>query len=441
ARKAAATADIALACGENSALLGLPITTKDTNLVAGIRVTAGDLAFANHVAEHDAPIIAAARAAGAVIIGKTNVPPWAGDFVADNPVFGRTNNPWDLARTPGGSTGGGAAALAAGMTPLEFGSDIGGSVRLPAVYCGVFGHKSSETALPKVGMSPRRTRPNAARVLAVMGPLARSAQDLALAVDVVAGPAEGEDVAWRLALPAARHDQLADYRIAVLPWPEWVPLDDEIRLAWEGLVSGLSRHGAHVAIAQPEGFADLRAYHDLYLRLFLAQWTPSTPLAEREARMALLRDEDDLFVRAQADVIAADIGNYLDWHGRREDYRAAYRLFFRDWDVLLMPASLVPAFPHSSSTLAERMIAVNGKMAHNHLQLVCASVATLTGQPATAFPVSLTRSGLPIGLQAVGPYLEDHTPIRFAGLVEQEFGGFRPPPGYDSLDRLDNGAS
>jgi amidase len=401
--------------------------------VAGMRTTAGDLAFSDHLPAIDAPIIAAARAAGAVILGKTNVPPWAGDFVADNPVFGRTNNPWDLTRTPGGSTGGGAAALAVGMTPLEFGTDIGGSVRVPAAYCGVFGHRSSETALPRVGSSPRRTRPNAAQVLVVMGPLARSPQDLALAIDVVAGPVEGEDVAWRLALPPARHDRLTDFRVAVLPWPAWMPLDAEIRAAWEDFVSHLSRHGAHVAIAQPEGLGDLRAYSDLYLRLLLAQWTPPTPLVEREALLAPLRGNADPFIQAQAEVIAADIGTYLDWHNRREEHRAAYRAFFREWDVLVMPTTLVPAFPHSSSTVVERMITVNGEAVRNHRQVFCASVATLTGQPATAFPVGLTRAGLPIGLQAVGPYLEDHTPIRFATLVEQEFGGFRPPPGYDAL--------
>ena len=180
---------------EDAPLLGLPLTLKESINVKGLRTTVGMPHWADFRSEHDAPVTARVRAAGATIMAKTNVPPMLADWQAANPVHGRTNNPWDLRRSPGGSTGGGAAALAAGLTPLEYGSDIGGAIRVPAVFCGVYGHRPSETALPRSGQFPMPPLPNAAVVMGVQGPLARSADDLALALDVAAGPDAGEDVA------------------------------------------------------------------------------------------------------------------------------------------------------------------------------------------------------------------------------------------------------
>src|SRR4029077_536804 len=162
--------------------------------------------------EHDAPVTTRVKGAGAVVMAKTNVPQMLSDWQSNNPVYGRTNNPWDLSRTPGGSTGGGAAALAAGLTPLEFGSDIGGSIRVPAAFCGVYGHRPSETAMPRSGQFPFPPMPNDAVVMGVQGPLARSADDLERALDVPAGPEDGEDVGWRLSIPPPRRDRLADVR-------------------------------------------------------------------------------------------------------------------------------------------------------------------------------------------------------------------------------------
>src|SRR5207253_1263913 len=246
------------------------------------------------------------QGAGAVVMAKTNVPQMLSDWQSNNPVYGRTNNPWDLGRTPGGSTGGGAAALAAGLTPLEFGSDIGGSIRVPAAFCGVYGHRPSETAMPRSGQFPMPPMPNAAVVMGVQGPMARSAEDLELALDVAAGPEVGEDVAWEIAIPAARRDRLAGFRLAVLPPLDWVPVDA--------------------------------------------------------------------------------------WFGQREQYRAAWRAFFREWDVLLMPTFITPAYPHwdkpwpNTPESIRKTLDVNGKPVLEELGLFCASVATLAGQPSTAFP-------------------------------------------------------
>jgi amidase len=426
ARGAAAAADAARARGEDGALLGLPLTIKDSIDVGGLRGTIGVAEFAERRPEADARIVASIRAAGGVILGKTNVPPYVSDWQAANPLFGRTNNPWDPARTPGGSTGGGAAALAAGLTPLEFGSDIAGSIRVPAAFCGVYGHKPSQTAVPGSGHFPGSPLPNPAGSLGVLGPLARSADDLQLALDVVAGPDAGEDAAWRLELPPARHARLADYRVAVLPPVPWLPLDAEIAGAQEALASFLSRLGARVGTAQPESFGDMRQHHELYLSL-LAVLTGSGELGPAQEWIG-----DPEFDAAFARGLGASAADYLGWHLQRQAHRAAYRAFFREWDVLLAPAFGVPAFPHTEAPWPERAHEVDGRRVPYGLQFAYPALATLAGQPATAFPAGLTRAGLPVGLQAIGPYLEDGSTIRFAALVEQEVGGFRPPPGYDT---------
>jgi amidase len=250
ARLLAAEADAARRRGEPfRPLHGLPLTIKDSIEVAGLRTTAGIAARAGVVSVEHARLSQRLFDAGGILLGKTNVPPYAGDWQADNPLFGRTNNPWDLSRTSGGSTGGGAVAVAAGLTPLAFGSDIAGSIRVPAAFCGIYGHRPSETAVPHAGHVPGSSLPNPALVMAVQGPLARDAADLELALEVIAGPIVGEDVAWRLAFPPARHTSLADFRVAILPRVAWLSLDAEIRAALDDLAMRLGRLGAKVAEA------------------------------------------------------------------------------------------------------------------------------------------------------------------------------------------------
>jgi amidase len=432
ARQAAEAADAARASGEEKPLLGLPLTIKDCIYVAGLPATGGVPERRQAIADGDARLAARLRAAGAVLMGKTNVPPYAADWQSANPLFGCSNNPWDLTRTPGGSTGGGAAAVAAGLTPLEFGGDFAGSIRVPAAFCGIYGHKPSETALPRSGHFPAPNLPNAAVAMAVQGPLARSAEDLELAFDVIAGPDVGEDVAWRLHMPPARHARLRDYRVAVLPRPPWLPVDEEILTAQEDLVAQLGRAGVRVQTVQPEPFGDLRQHYTLYLSIFFAISGAGMSAAERQQQAAQYRATGDEFQAAYASGLTASAADYLIWHGQREHYRAAYRAFFRDWDVLLAPVSIVNAFPHIDAAMPVRTLAVNGQAVSYDLQFVYPSLANLSGQPATAFPIALTAAGLPIGLQAIGPYLEDRTPLRFAALVAQEFGGYRRPPGYDA---------
>jgi amidase len=436
ARRDAETADARRARGEDAPLLGLPMTLKESINVRGLRTTVGMTRFKDFRSEHDAPVTTRVKGAGALVMAKTNVPPMLSDWQSSNPVYGRTNNPWDLGRTPGGSTGGGAAALAAGLTPLEFGSDIGGSIRVPAAFCGVYGHRPSETAMPRSGGFPIPPMPNAAVVMGVQGPMARSGDDLELALDVAAGPEVGEDVAWKIAIPPARRDRLAGFRVAVLPPLDWVPVDAEVAAALDGLASSLGRLGCQVKVTQPDALGDHRQHYALYLTLLAAVTSARSPAADRRARVDVMRTRDDEWSRASQRGIESGAPEYVGWFAQREQYRAAWRAFFREWDVLLMPAFPTPAYPHwdkpfpGTPESITKTLDVNGKPVLEELGLFCASVATFAGQPSTAFPAGRSRGGLPIGLQAIGPYLEDRTPIRFASLVGRELGGFVRPPRY-----------
>jgi amidase len=434
ARQVAVQADAARVRGEDAPLLGLPLTIKDCIYVKGLPTTGGVPERAQAIAEADAPLAARVRATGGVIIGKTNVPPYAADYQSSNPLFGRSNNPWDLSRTPGGSTGGGAAAVAGGLTPLEFGGDFAGSIRVPAAFCGVYGHKPSETAVPQRGHFPGPNTPNAATAMAVQGPLARSAEDLELAFEVIAGPDVGEDVAWRLEMPPARRERLADYRVAVLTPIEWLPVDAEITAALDELATQLGRVGAQVKEIRPTAaFGAMRDFHRTYASIMSAMSSTGRPREEcHKVAEAIRRSADDHYHLALADGLEASASDYIIWFGRREHYHAALRAFFEQWDVLLTPVNVVNAFPHTDAPKLERRLEVNGTMVdYEALQTAYPSLGNLSGHPATAFPVGLSRSGLPIGLQAIGPYLEDRTPIHFAALVAREFGGFCRPPGYD----------
>lgn len=430
ARAGAKAVDAARSRGEaGGPLWGLPLTIKDCIEVAGLRTTAGVRRLADNVPAHDAPTAARLRAAGAIVLGKTNVPPMAGDWQTANPIFGRTVNPWDPERTPGGSTGGGAAALAAGLTPLELGSDIGGSIRVPAAFCGVYGHRPSETAVPRHGHVPGPPVPNPAFTLGVQGPLARTATDLELVLDVIAGPIVGEEAAWRLALPPARRTRLPELRVALLPRPAWLPIDAEVAAAQDELVRRLAALGARVAEAAPPDW-DPGEHEALYTTLLHVMQFGDLPPKIRDGMLEALRDSSDRFAEAALAGLTATANDLLKMLERRERHRAAFREFFREWDVLIAPVTIVPAFPHIDGPFETRQLRVNGEAVPYGRLKVYPGVASLSGQPATAFPFGRTRGGLPIGLQAIGPYLEDRTPIRFAELVARELGGFAPPPSY-----------
>lgn len=437
ARAAAAAADEARARGERSgggrlgALAGLPMTLKESTMTAGLPQSAGIPPLQGHVPATDGPIARAVFAAGAGLLGKTNVPVALSDWTADSPVYGRTDNPWDRGRSPGGSTGGGGAALATGMTPLEIGSDIGGSIRVPAAFCGIYGHRPSETAVPKSGAFPFGDGPNPASVMGVQGPMARSAFDLELLFDVVAGPDAGEDVAWRLVLPPARHERLADFRVALLPPDLLGAVPSSAMQARVDEVAALVRAaGATVATVAPP--VDAEAYFRDYLAVLGYMTAESPDPAVRAESAQRMRSYGNPIGDGMAAGLELDAHGLLGALARRARAQEAWRAFFADWDVVVGPTTLDAAFPHPDPAVPQeiRTLHYDGRTVPYLHNLVHPMWAIFTGLPATAFPAGLDPAGLPLGLQAMGPYLEDRTTLRFAQLLEREWQGFTPPPGY-----------
>ena len=435
AREAAETADAALARGDRQALLGVPITIKESYNIAGLPTTWGIPMFKDFRPTEDALTVARVKAAGAVILGKTNVPIRLGDWQSYNDIYGTTNNPWDSRRTPGGSSGGSAAALAAGYGPLSLGSDIGGSLRAPAHYCGVYAHKPTLGLVPLRGHTPPSLPPLPRELdLTVAGPMARSAIDLALLLDVVAGPDEQTGgIAYRLALPAARHEDLKSFRVLVIDTHPLLPTGSTITAALDRLCERLAKAGVRVARTSP-AIPDLAESARLYMRLLTsvlaARW-PDDPYRQTKAAAEALKPDDKSLT---AERIRGAVLSHRDWlaaDGARARLQRQWRELFREWDVVLCPPMPTPAFPHDhSSPDYARHIEIDGKEYPYFDQLIWPEIATTPGLPATVAPIDRSDSGLPIGVQIVGPYLEDRTTIAFAGLIEREFGGFMPPPGY-----------
>jgi amidase len=436
ARVAAAAADAELSRGEWRPLLGIPMTIKEAFNVAGLPTTWGFPQFKSFVPREDAVVVSRAKSAGAVLIGKTNVPVGLGDFQSYNEIYGTTSNPWDVGRSPGGSSGGCAAALAAGFGPLSFGSDIGGSLRNPAHFCGVYAHKPTLGLVPFRGYGPPPSPPSPrGSDIAVLGPMSRTASDLALALDVIAGPDETDaGIAYRLALPPARHDSLKDFRILVIDTHPLVPTDKAVRAAIGRLAERLTKTGAKVAYRNSL-LPDLAGSARLYMRLLASNKGAGLPLDLYEATQRLVknlaRDDDSLAAErmrgacmSHRDWIAADV--------MRTQLQQEWKQLFCECDVVLYPPAAVPAFPHDHSLPVEaRHLKIDDK-AYPFLEscFVWADPATTCGLPATSAPIDHSPTGLPIGIQIIGPYLEDRTTIAFAEFLEQEFGGFVPPPGY-----------
>lgn len=434
ARKRAEEADAALARGESwGPLHGLPMTVKDTLETAGLRTTAGAPIHSEHVPARDALAVARLKAAGAIIFGKTNTPVFAGDVQTYNPIFGTTNNPWDATRSPGGSSGGSAAALAAGLTGLELGSDIGGSIRNPAHYCGVYGHKPSFGIVPLRGHIPGPPSMLTSADIAVLGPLARSAKDLSLALSLLTGPDDDEGVAWRLELPSPRRGALRQYRVAAWLDDPACSVDSEVRQQLEAAVAALRQEGVKVDDQARPGFRFANALRT-YLRLL---WSALSPGLEPEAFQNLvemsgqLPQDDDSLLSQLAHGSTLRQRDWIILNEARAQYRARWAEFFRNYDVLLCPIAPTAAIPHDhSEPFPARTIRVNGQE-RPYLDIIAwAGVIGMAYLPASMVPVGHTAQGLPVGVQVVGPYLEDRTTIDFARRLAEVIGGFVAPPGY-----------
>jgi amidase len=435
ARAAAVAADAALARGDRRPLLGVPMTVKESFNVAGLPTTWGVPGSGETRPQHDAVGVARLKACGAVIIGKTNIATHLGDWQSVNTVYGRTRNPWHLARTPGGSSGGAAAALAAGFVSLEMGSDLFGSLRIPAYCCGVFAHRPTHGLIPARGHAPPGTPELSIGVdseLGVVGPLARTAGDLMLALDVLAGPDDAQATAYRLALPAARHTRLRDFRVLVLEKHPLLSLTGEVGAAMQRFAGDLRRAGATVGDTSPllPDLTQLAATFGWLLMALLGATYPDEAYSSRRERAARLAADDR---SREAEQARALVSSHRDW-ARAQRARIAishqWRQLFREWDVVVCPVLPTTAFPHDDTEMSQRTIDVDGQRIPYGLQAVWSGPSSLSGLPATAMPIGLGSDGLPIGVQVIGPYLEDRTPLEFAQLAEREFGGCRAPPGF-----------
>jgi amidase len=434
ARETAREADAALGRGERRPLLGVPVTIKESYNISGLPTTWGNLAARDFIPQEDALAVARLRNAGVVILGKTNVPLNLADWQSYNDIHGATNNPWDRTRTPGGSSGGSSAALAAGFGPLSLGSDIGGSLRVPAHFCGICAHKPTHGIVPSRGHVPPGLPALPGGVdLAVIGPMARSVDDLELALDLIAGPDEtAEGRGYRLSLPSSRADKLAKFRVLFIGEHPLLPTSSEVGASLERLAKQLTAAGVDVKRETPL-LPDLTASARLYVRLLnavLSARLPDDRFQETQAAIEKIPADDQSLVAELARGAAMSHRDWLRADFARQRLKQQWRALFREFDVVICPPAATPAFPHDPSTPQEaRTTAIDGKEFPYLHVLVWAELATTCGLPATVVPIGVA-DGLPIGVQIIGPEFEDRTPLAFARAIEREFGGFAPPPGY-----------
>jgi len=425
-------ADDALTQGELwGPLHGVPCTVKDTFETTHVLTTAGSPALATHIPKKDAIVVARLRAAGAIIIGHTNVPIMANDWQSYNEIFGVTNNPWDLKRTPGGSTGGGAAALAAGLSYLSIGSDIGGSIRIPAHFCGVYGHKPSLNVIPRRGhIPPPPGTLSPPADLGVVGPLARNATDLKVALELFGGPDPEEAIGYRWSLPPARGTRLSDYQFGYVVDDPLCPVSSDVKEVIMNTIDSLQKVGAHLEEGWPPGVnpADQYATYRFLFDSTFAYQLDDTQFETMRARATKQDGSDDVI---QAWAWTAPHKHFQAASRARLEARAKWQKFFCTFDAFLLPTAFIAAFPHDHSEpqVERRLFTSDGQRSYYDL-FFWIVFATLTGLPATTAPIGLTRESLPVGIQIIGPYLEDATPIDIAGKLADVIGGFKPPKGY-----------
>ena len=408
ARAQADAADAELFRGDGvRPLLGVPMTLKDAHDVAGLRTTVGSPLF-DRIATEDGAIAARLRAAGAIITGHTNVPAFLSDFTQSvNPIFGRTANPWNTDRVPGGSSGGAASALAAGMTPLEVGSDLAGSVRLPAHFCGVYGLKTTEHRVPQTGFFRQPPGvPRSVRILACLGPMARTLEDLELAMSIIAGP-DGRDTDVP-PVPLSRGDRrpLEGLRLAIVPALPGTVVSNAIRERVARIATAAADAGAHVESRAPA--LDWDELHPLFGDLIGTITGLFAPGADPSDERFTLRW-------------------YFDALERRDRFITATEQFFEDVDALLLPTAMTSAFTHREPGTP---VIIDGATIDYWQQPGLATPWNITGSPALSAPAGLDDDGLPIGVQLVGPLWSEMRLLHIAREFEHTgiLPGFQPPP-------------
>ena len=432
AKKRARAADRALARGEVwGPFHGVPMTVKEALDVKGLPTTFGLSEFKDTAAKTNALAVDRWQNAGAVIFGKTNVPPWLADSQSANPVYGTTNNPWDMTRTPGGSSGGSSAAVCAGLSAIEVGSDIASSIRNPAIYTGIYGHK------PTYGICPPRGHAVRGRIspddINVIGPLARSATDLDAALAVMTGPDEIDSAGYKLVLPPPKKKNVKDFRVAVMLSDPTSEVDSEMQNSLQNLADFLGKKKAKVSDkARPD--IDMARVHWLF-NMMLRAATSHRQTDEEFARNIKAADaippEDNSFLARH---LRGQTIRHRDWlmlNEERTRLRFAWHEFFKDYDLFLCPLVPTAADKHSLIPVGQRSVDINGRSQPFAQTLFWAGLVGLPYLPATAIPTGFSKNNMPLGIQMAGAQYNDLTCIHMAKLLEQDYLGFTPPPGFE----------
>ena len=436
ARARAEKADQALAREEDwGPLHGLPMTIKESIAVAGMPHSGGSPQRRQVIARQHADVVQSLIDAGANIFGKTNIPLWGMDFQSTNDLYGQTNNPWDLLLTPGGSSGGAAAAVAAGMSALEIGSDIGGSLRIPAHFCGIFAHKPTFNIVPLQGhipfpaLMPEPDNATGADIT-VIGPLARSANDIEIAMRLITQPARYDRRAWCIRMPPPRKSTLKEYKIGLWLDDPANPVERTMGDRIQAFVDGLSKLAPHMEDRRPD--IDFSESHALFSELCAAQNGLTLPPGVFDTLCLEKKHAQNQTGDARTRFAGGATQLFREWQLKNNDrfrLQKRWAAFFEAFDALIMPVAPVAAFPHDHQPFYERHLTVNGRIVPYVDALYSwAGLAGVAYLPATVVPVGLTSDNLPVGVQIVGPYLEDSTTIHLAKLIEASLGGFVPPP-------------
>lgn len=406
ARARAREADAALARGEVwGPLHGVPFTLKDAHATAGLRTTTGFPPLADYVPQEDSTITARLKAAGGILIGKTNVAMMLADYQSANPIFGRTNNPWNSEHTPGGSSGGAAAALAAGMTPFEIGTDLSASIRIPAHFCGVCGLKPTEQRVPLTGLIPGLPGPRPIRIMSCIGPMARTVEDLALLYSIIAGPDGRDTEVQPVPVDEMPRLELKNLRIAFAPTFPGFPVAAQMRTALEELARQLSPlcEVVEEAVLPALDFNQEGANAGALIGIMTGAFQPEEQ--ERPTTLA----------------------GYLEALHRRDQSILAWEQFFDKWDALLCPPSMTTAFPHCEPGSP---LSVDGQDVGYWMVSAHSTVFNYSGHPAVVLPYTLDRGGLPLGIQLVGKRWSEARLLAIARALAEVTGPFRRPPGY-----------
>jgi amidase len=422
ARKDAEKADADRRKGNIKPLLGLPVSVKEGFDVAGL-VTSWGLPGDFKPAAEDAVLVKRLREAGAIILGKTNVATMLADWQTANPRYGATSNPRDVAKTPGGSSGGGAAAIAAGMPALEFGSDLAGSLRIPASFCGVFAHRPSYGLVPMRGFAPPMA-PRAAIAApidqSVVGPIARSAADLSLALGIVAGPDSPDVSAFTLRLPVETRRKLSEFRVLVLDEHPLCPTAAEVRRAIAGVAKVLDANSVKIARTSTK-LPSLTDLARTFRALLMAQMGADTPLDQYNAARTASDDDFD------SQSLAMSHRDWIELDRHRIGLQVQWENLFTEFDLVLCPASPVAAFPHDTRPMEQRRLRIDGRDERYDILPIWSTLTNPTGLPSTVVPFFHEDGILPVGIQVIGRRYADMMTLWFAELLESEIGGFRHP--------------